>query len=105
MNATVELAACYRLAPNVAIRPERFGGLVYRYDNRRLYFLQSHRLVDLVSHLDGHRSLRDVLDEFLRLQDLPSTAHETLVAAVARLAGLGILTDCAATPLSQVREG
>ncbi|HRD65499.1 MAG TPA: mycofactocin biosynthesis chaperone MftB [Candidatus Competibacter sp.] len=105
MNATVELAACYRLAPNVAIRPERFGGLVYRYDNRRLYFLQSHQLVDLVSYLDGRRSLRDVLDEFLRLRDLPSTAHETLVAAVARLTGLGILTDCTATPLSQVREG
>ena len=36
MNTTVELATCYRLAPGVAIRPERFGGLVYRYDNRRL---------------------------------------------------------------------
>lgn len=104
MSATVELAARYRLAPGVAIRPERFGGLVYRYDNRRLYFLQSHQVVDLVNHLDGRRSLQDVLDEFLRLRDLPGSARETLVAAVARLEGLGIVANCAKPALPRAGE-
>ena len=92
MNTTVELATCYRLAPGVAIRPERFGGLVYRYDNRRLYFLRSHQTVDFVNLLDGRRSLRATLDEFLEVRELSGSAREALVEAVARLEQLGILT-------------
>ncbi len=93
MSTTVELATCYRLAPGVAIRPERFGGLVYRYDNRRLYFLHSHQAVEFVNRLDGSRSLRETLDEFLASQAMPPSARETLVKTVARLEQLGILTQ------------
>ena len=92
MSATVEPTACYRLAPGVAFRLERFGGLVYRYDNRRLYFLRSHQTVDFVNLLDGRRSLRATLDEFLQARELPGSAREALVEAVARLEQLGILT-------------
>jgi len=95
MNTTVELAACYRLAPGVAIRPERFGGLVYRYDNRRLYFLHSHRAVEFVNRLDGHRSLRETLDDFLTSREMPPSTSETLVKAVAQLERLGLLTHAA----------
>ena len=92
MNPNVELNACYRLAPGVAIRSERFGGLVYRYDNRRLYFLHSHQAVEFVNHLDGSRSLQETLDEFLVAQAMPQSAGESLVKAVAQLERLGILT-------------
>ncbi|MCB1820309.1 MAG: mycofactocin biosynthesis chaperone MftB [Candidatus Competibacteraceae bacterium] len=92
MNATVELVACYRLAPGVAIRPERFGGLVYRYDNRRLYFLHSHQAVEFINCLDGHRSLQEILDEFLVSRDMPPSASETLVKAVGQLERMGLLT-------------
>ena len=95
MNPAVELTGCYQLAPGVAIRPERFGGLVYRYDNRRLYFLRSHQTVDFVNLLDGRRSLRAILDEFLKARELPGSAREALVAAVARLEQLGLLTRSA----------
>ena len=93
MSATVEFAACYRLAPGVAIRPERFGGLVYRYDNRRLYFLHSHEAVEFVNSLDGRRSLQETLDDFLTSQAMPQPARETLVKTVAQLERLGILTQ------------
>ena len=92
MNATVEPDARYRLAPGVAIRPERFGGLVYRYDNRRLYFLRSHQAVELVNHLDGRRPLREILDQLAAARGLPEAAREPLVAAVAQLERLGIVT-------------
>ncbi|MBL8258355.1 MAG: mycofactocin biosynthesis chaperone MftB [Candidatus Competibacteraceae bacterium] len=92
MTATVEATARYRLAPGVAIRPERFGGLVYRYDNRRLYFLRSRQTVELVNRLDGRRALRDILDEFLAADPPPDAARETLLAAIGQLERLGILT-------------
>ncbi len=91
MSATIDLAARYRLAPGVSIRPERFGGLVYRYDNRRLYFLRSHQAVEFVSELDGRRSLQETLDAFLADREISPSASDPLVKAVAQLEGLGIL--------------
>lgn len=91
MNAESARTTCYQLAPGVAIRPERFGGLVYRYDNRRLYFLHSHQAVEFVSSLDGCRSLQETLDHFLADREMPQSAAESLVKAVAQLEKLGIL--------------
>jgi mycofactocin biosynthesis protein MftB len=95
MNDSVDLTARYRLAPGVAIRPERFGGLVYRYDNRRLYFLHSHQAVEFVNGLDGRRSLQETLDEFLASREMPPSASATLVKAVAQLERLGLLAQAA----------
>lgn len=92
MIATVEPSARYRLAPGVAIRPERFGGLVYRYDNRRLYFLHSRQTVELVDQLDGCRPLREIIDDFATVRQLPETARDTLLKTVAQLEHLGLLT-------------
>ncbi len=41
----------WRLNPQVALRDESFGALAYHYGNRRLVFLKSWTLVDLVSSL------------------------------------------------------
>ncbi|MEE4379716.1 MAG: mycofactocin biosynthesis chaperone MftB [Candidatus Competibacteraceae bacterium] len=81
----------YRLAPGVAIRPERFGGLAYRYDNRRLFFLHSHELVAFVRELDGAKTLRQALDDFIGAQGLPGSVRETLVKALTQLRKLKIL--------------
>ncbi|MFO1430439.1 MAG: mycofactocin biosynthesis chaperone MftB [Candidatus Competibacteraceae bacterium] len=91
MSHTVDVTAGYRLAPCVAIRSERFGGLVYRYDNRRLYFLHSHQVVDFVNNLDGNRSLKQALDAFLASRQMPPTAGESLIKAIAQLEKPGIL--------------
>jgi putative mycofactocin binding protein MftB len=87
----MNLDARYRLARGVAVRPERFGGLVYRYDNRRLFFLHSHDLVDFVSGLNGARPLGDALEEFLQARALPESARDIFIEAVARLETLNIL--------------
>jgi putative mycofactocin binding protein MftB len=51
----------YRLDPDVALRPERFGALAYHYGSRRLTFLRSTLLADVVRTLDQHESLDEAL--------------------------------------------
>jgi len=51
----------WELHPQVALRPEPFGALAYHYGNRRLTFLRSPELVELVRHLGEHGSPDDAL--------------------------------------------
>jgi len=46
----------YDLHPDVALRPEAFGALAYHYGNRRLTFLRSPELVQLLEELAAHPS-------------------------------------------------
>jgi mycofactocin biosynthesis protein MftB len=52
----------YRLDAQVALRPEPFGALAYHYGTRRLTFLRSPVLVELVRHLDQHDSAAGAVD-------------------------------------------
>lgn len=87
----MNLNAHYCLARDAAIRPERFGGLVYRYDNRRLYFLYSRDLVDFVCSIDGTSPLGTALDSFLATRVLPANARDVFVGALAQLEQLQVL--------------
>jgi putative mycofactocin binding protein MftB len=49
----------WRVAPQVAVRPEPFGALVYHFGTRRLTFLKSRLLLDVVSALADHNTARD----------------------------------------------
>jgi putative mycofactocin binding protein MftB len=53
MSAEIALDGRWRLHPQVALRPERFGALAYHYGTRRLSFLKSRRLLDVVEGLDS----------------------------------------------------
>jgi putative mycofactocin binding protein MftB len=53
MSAEIALEGRWRLHPQVALRPERFGALAYHYGTRRLSFLKSRRLLDVVEALDS----------------------------------------------------
>lgn len=53
-----ELDRPYRLGPQVSVRPEPFGALVYDFDSRRLSFLKSRRLLEVVRALDHAQSAR-----------------------------------------------
>ena len=45
----------------VALRDESFGALAYHYGNRRLVFLKSRDLVDLVRDLEHHDKAADAI--------------------------------------------
>ena len=55
------LTGAWELDPQVALRPEPFGALAYHYGNRRLTFLRSADLVELVRSLGDHQSVDDAL--------------------------------------------
>lgn len=49
----IALDGPWRLHPQVALRPERFGALAYHFGTRRLSFLKSRRLLDVVERLEA----------------------------------------------------
>jgi mycofactocin biosynthesis protein MftB len=49
----------WRLAPQVALRPEPFGALVYHFGTRRLTFLKSRLLLDVVTTLEEHENAQE----------------------------------------------
>jgi putative mycofactocin binding protein MftB len=51
MTEDALLAEAWELSPEVSLRHERFGALAYHYGNRRLTFLKSPALVDVVTGL------------------------------------------------------
>jgi mycofactocin biosynthesis protein MftB len=55
----VTLDGAYALNDQVALRPEPFGALAYHYGNRRLVFLKSVAMVELVKTLGVHNCLAD----------------------------------------------
>jgi mycofactocin biosynthesis protein MftB len=53
-DAAFDPGSAYRCSPSVALRPEPFGALVYHFGTRRLSFLKTRQLVDVVSGLERH---------------------------------------------------
>lgn len=47
------------LTPQVSIRPESFGALLYHFGTRRLSFLKDRRLLALVQALETSPTVRD----------------------------------------------
>lgn len=76
----------WRLNPQVALRDESFGALAYHYGNRRLVFLKSRTLVDLVSSLAEYPSAGDAVRALV-----PEPARPAYERALARLAAAEVI--------------
>ena len=57
--APFDLDAAWELHPQVSIRPERFGALLYHFGTRRLSFLKSPELLGVVNALVSSDTARD----------------------------------------------
>jgi putative mycofactocin binding protein MftB len=75
-----------RLHPAVALRDESFGALAYHYDNRRLVFLKSKALVELVVDLEHHGCARTAAAAHVEPHEV-----DAYVAALARLYDAGVI--------------
>jgi len=71
----------WKVDPQVALRDEEFGALAYHYGTRRLVFLKSRTLVDLVRSLGDHDSATEALRATVEPDEI--ALYE---AALARLA-------------------
>ncbi|MEV7045992.1 mycofactocin biosynthesis chaperone MftB [Amycolatopsis sp. NPDC051061] len=61
--AGFDLDGPWRLDDRVSIRPERFGALLYHFGTRRLSFLKSPTLLDVVRGLAEHPDARAACTE------------------------------------------
>jgi mycofactocin biosynthesis protein MftB len=75
-----------RLHPQVALRPESFGALAYHYENRRLVFVKTPELVDVLVDLADHPSARSAVEAHVG-----PTQVEGYLAALARLYDSGVI--------------
>jgi putative mycofactocin binding protein MftB len=71
----------WRVHPQVALRDESFGALAYHYGTRRLLFLKSRPLVELVSALDKYESATAAIAALV-----PENERAQYTRALARLA-------------------
>ena len=52
----------WRLHPQVAVRPEPFGALLYHFGTRKLSFLKSRTVLEVVESLGDHPDVGSALD-------------------------------------------
>lgn len=57
----IDLSLAWRLHPQVAVRPESFGALLYHFGTRKLSFLKNRTIVAVVESLHQHPDLRSAL--------------------------------------------
>lgn len=75
-----------RLHPLVALRGESFGALAYHYGKRRLVFVKTPALVEVLRDLERHDSARAAVRAHV-----PSGEVEAYLAALARLFDSGVV--------------
>ena len=51
----------WRLHPQVAVRPESFGALLYHFGTRKLSFLKNRTILEVVQSLADHPDVRTAL--------------------------------------------
>jgi putative mycofactocin binding protein MftB len=86
---TAVLDRAWELAPQVSVRPERFGALLYHFGTRRLSFLKDPQLLTVVESLGDSSSARAACDRVgVDAASLPS-----FEAALARLVETDMLQE------------
>ena len=85
-RAAFAVEQAWQLNPQVALRDESFGALAYHYGNRRLVFLKSRLLVELVSSLHDYPSAAEAIDAVV-----PEGQHGSYERALARLAASEVI--------------
>ena len=84
--ASFAIEQAWQLNPQVALRDESFGALAYHYGNRRLVFLKSRLLVELVSSLGDYPSAASAIAAVV-----PAAQRDGYVRALARLAASEVI--------------
>jgi len=89
-----DLDAGWMLHPSVAVRPEPFGALVYHFGTRRLSFLKSRQLLEVVQALGSAPTARAACEQ----AGVSAAALPAVTAALASLYASDTLCPRAAAP-------
>jgi putative mycofactocin binding protein MftB len=77
----------YRCSPQVSLRPEPFGALAYDFGTRRLSFLKTPMLVEVVRTLEDQPDVHTTLDA----AGVPDDQRPSYLKALAGLAEAGTI--------------
>jgi putative mycofactocin binding protein MftB len=77
----------YRCSPRVALRPEPFGALAYDFGTRKLSFLKTPLLVEVVRGLEHQPDVHTTLEA----AGVPGDQRAAYLKALAGLAGAGTI--------------
>jgi putative mycofactocin binding protein MftB len=89
-----DLDAAWQLHPQVSIRPERFGALLYHFGTRKLSFLKSPALLRVVTELATVGSARAACAR----AGVPAAELPNYAAALATLAASHMIIERTAQP-------
>jgi len=84
-----DLDAAWGLAAQVSVRPERFGALLYHFGTRRLSFLKSPVLLEVLTGLGESPTARDACAR----AGVPAAELPTFAAALASLAASDMIRE------------
>jgi mycofactocin biosynthesis protein MftB len=79
----------WRLHPSVAVRPERFGALLYHFGTRRLSFLKTPSLLEVVQGLETAPTAREAISG----AGVPQTQAASYERALAGLAASDMICE------------
>ena len=80
----------WRLHPQVAVRPEPFGALLYHFGTRKLSFLKNRTILALIESLGDHADVRSAC----RAAGIDDDARGPYLSALATLAASNMLVPC-----------
>ena len=86
---SIDLSARWQLNDHVSLRDEAFGALAYHHDTRRLVFLKSVALVEVVRRLGEFATANDALCALVATSE-----HGRYAAALATLNRSEIIREC-----------
>jgi len=97
-----DLDGAWALHPQVAVRPEPFGALLYHFGSRRLSFVKDRAVREIVVTLAAHPSARSAC----RAAGIPGPPSAAVTAALATLAETGMIeARVAATGVGSIVPG
>ena len=68
-STVFDVSAPWRLSEQVSLRDEPFGALAYHHGTRRLVFLKSRTLVDLVRALGSYATAADAITSLVLVDE------------------------------------
>ncbi|WP_415974000.1 mycofactocin biosynthesis chaperone MftB [Rhodococcus sp. 077-4] len=85
---SLDLDVRWVLHPQVALRPESFGALLYHFGTRKLSFLKNRTIVEIITSFPDHPDMRSAI----AAAGITESASAPYVGALATLADSNMIT-------------
>lgn len=88
----MNLQSKYRVKPNIKLRREKFGGLIYDHAEGRLQFVHSHLMMRFLEN-DGSYSVQEMAGLLFSSSKLPENVINGILVNLGKFAQGGIIDE------------